>query len=89
MAHAKAIDIMRHDIFQENVKFEDDFFRDKKNMSIPSSMQQLVALILERSTSKSVTGKQISNNISLLLKFNCVKTNRRKVEASIFQCKNL
>ena len=39
--------------------------------------------------SKSVAAKQITNNISQLLKFNCVKTERRKVQLRIRHSKNL
>ena len=81
MVLAKAAHINRNDIFQENVKFEGDFSRSKKDMLIPFSIQQLVELILEGCMSKSVAAKQIANDINRLLMFNCVKTKRREVKA--------
>ena len=81
MVLAKAAHINRNDIFQENVKFEGDFSRSKKDMLIPFSIQQLVELILEGSVRKSVAAQQIANDINRLLMFNCVKTKRREVKA--------
>ena len=39
MVPAKTAHIIRHDIFQENVKFEADFTRDKQYISIILSAQ--------------------------------------------------
>ena len=74
MLLANAAHVIRHDIFQENVKFEGDFSLDKQNILKPFSKQKLVELTLEGSMSKPVTAEQIANNISQLLKLNCVIT---------------
>ena len=86
---AKAAHIVRDDLFKQTTDFNCDLSRAAQSMSVPYSMQQLIELILEGSNSKSVRTKQVANNVSQLLKFNSVKTKRRKVEAQTRHSKSM
>ena len=68
MVLPKAACIIMHDIFQENVKFQGAFSRNKQNVSITFSMQQLRELILAGTMSNSVAPKEIASNFGQLLK---------------------
>ena len=86
---AKAAHIVRDDLFKQTTDFNCDLSRAAQSMSVPYSMQQLIELILDGSNSQSVRTKQVANNVSQLLKFNSVKTKRRKVEAQTRHSKSM
>ena len=86
---AKAAHIIRAELFSNSTSFDGDLSKEKQNESIPFCLQQFMELLIEGCSSKSFATKDIASNIGQLLKFNALKTKRRKVDAPTRHSKQL
>ena len=88
LALARAAWIIRPELFAAS-SFDGDVSIEKQNDSVPFCLQQFMELLIEGCPSKSHVTKSVANNIGQLIKFNSVKTQRRKVDASTRHCRQL
>ena len=69
--------------------FDGDVYIERQNDYVPFCLQQFMELLIEGCSSKSHVTKSVANNIGQLIKFNSVKTQRRKLDASTRHCRQL
>ena len=88
LALARAAWIIRSELFAAS-SIDGDVSIEKQNDSVPFCLQQFMELLIEGCPSKSHVTKSVANNIGQLIKFNSVKTQRRKLDASTRHCRQL
>ena len=78
---AKVAHMIRKDIFSQDEVFDGDLSKDRQLASVPSSLLQLVALIMEGGSDQekmSDTSMHVAGNIAQLIRFNATKRKRNE-----------